>query len=817
MKPSNSISIGIDGMSCANCANTAEQALKAIAGLHDAKVNFITATAQVHPGKADLSSISAALEDNGFRARTARANLSISGMHCASCVSIIEKALKEQPGVVSAIINPATSTAIIDYFEGAVTPGGLSETVTKIGYPAEFSAPIMDDKVKRDKAEMSNARFKAIAACSLAFPVFIIEMSGHAMREIHEAIHMSIGQNMYWLVQFLFATTALAWPGREFLLRGIPALFRMNPDMNSLVALGTLAAWGYSTVSLFAPSLLPQNAAAVYFESALVIIALILVGRWLEARAKGRAGEAIRRLIGLKPMTATVRRNDRDIEIPAKKIMVGDTILVRPGERFPVDAKVAEGQSHVDESMITGEATPVGKKFGMNVVAGSVNGEGSLYVKATKVGGDTMLARIIALVEEAQGSKLPVQALADRVIRVFVPVVLATGLIAFLTWIALGPEPVLANAMVAFVSVMIIACPCAMGLATPTSILVGTGRSAEMGVLFRKGEGLQKLATTRMVAFDKTGTLTLGKPAITGIYICSGFSESEVLRLAAAAETHSEHPIARTIEAEARGRGIASPKPANVTAVPGMGLAAQVDGHDILIGSLNMMKSRNVELKPVYSEFSTLETRGETPVAIAVNGEIAALIGISDPLGENGARTVSALRKMGIGTAIISGDTMSSTAIIADRLDIPHYRAGLLPGEKREALKELQSDFGTTAFAGDGINDAPALAHADIGISLGTGTDVAIESGDVVLTTGNIAGVANAIHMSRHTMRNIRQNLFWAFIYNIALIPVAAGVLYPAFGILLSPMLAAAAMALSSIFVVANALRLRHVKPALPV
>ena len=817
MKPSDSISIRIDGMSCADCARTAEQALKAIPGLHDANVNFTMATAYVHPGSADIPSLAAALEDKGFQARIAKANLSITGMHCTSCISAIEKVLKEQPGILSAIVNPAAGTAVIEHFEGATTPAALAKIVTHIGYPTQSSDSIMEKSFMDDNADISNTRYKAIIACILAFPVFLIEMSGHAMHGVHETIYMSVGQNIYWLLQFLFATTALAWPGRDFLFRGIPALFRMNPDMNSLVALGTLAAWGYSTVSLFAPSFLPENAAEVYFESTLVIIALILVGRWLEARAKGRAGEAIRRLIGLKPMTATVRRNDRDIEISVEKIMVGDIILVRPGERFPVDAKVVEGQSHVDESMITGEAAPVGKKAGMSVIAGSVNGEGSLYAKATKVGGDTMLARIIALVEEAQSAKLPVQALADRVIRIFVPVVLATGCIAFFTWLAIGPEPVLANAIVTFVSVMIIACPCAMGLATPTSILVGTGRSAEMGVLFRKGEGLQKLAEARLVAFDKTGTLTVGKPAITGIYVSSSFSSSEVLRLAAAAETHSDHPIARTIEAAVRGRGIVPPKPANVKAVPGMGLSASVDGHDILIGSLNIMKCHDVELTTVYEEFSTLEMRGETPVAVAVDGEIAALIGVSDPLGENSAPTVAALRKMGIGTAIISGDTMASTAIIAEKLDIPHYRAGLLPGEKREALKELQSDFGTAAFAGDGINDAPALAQADIGISLGTGTDVAIESGDVVLTTGNIGGVVNAIHMSRHTMRNIRQNLFWAFIYNIALIPVAAGVLYPAFGILLSPMLAATAMALSSIFVVANALRLRHVKAALPV
>ncbi|MEL7153490.1 MAG: heavy metal translocating P-type ATPase [Pseudomonadota bacterium] len=805
--------IEIDGMTCAGCAGRAERALQAVPGLEDAHVNFATRSAQIDPSKAALSDVTKALKSAGYPARQAQVTLSIPTMHCASCISRIEDRLMQTTGVVAANVNLATRSADVTYLEGATTPQKLAHAVTDAGYPAELisdEAPSLPD---RQAEEIIHTRRMTLIAAALTLPVFIMEMGGHLIPAFHHWMHGTFGTTSLWTLQFLLTTLVLIWPGRSFFTIGIPALLRGAPEMNSLVALGTSAAWGYSTVALFAPALLPEGTRAVYFEAAAVIVTLILLGRWLEARARGQTGVAIKRLIGLQPKTARVERDGAPRDVPISEVVQGDILHVRPGESFAVDGEVLSGASFVDESMISGEPVPVSKTTGDTAIGGTVNGDGPLTIRATGVGQDTMLARIISLVEAAQGAKLPIQALADRVVRIFVPVVIAIAVLTVAGWLIFGPDPALGLALVAGVSVLIIACPCAMGLATPTSIMVGTGRAADLGVLFRKGDALQRLAEARMVAFDKTGTLTQGKPTLTHLSLASGLERAETLRLIASVEAQSEHPIARAIEAAAAEDGLQIPTAENVSAIPGFGMQAEVEGRTVLVGATRLMRREGISTDALEADLNALSDRGETPIFAAIDGKLAALIGVSDPLKPNAKAAIDALHAAGLTTALITGDSRATGAAIAKQLGIDHVEAEVLPEDKLKALQALRDTHGTVAFVGDGINDAPALAEADIGIAMGTGTDVAIEAADTVLMSGDPVGVLNALRLSRRTLRNIRQNLFWAFAYNAALIPVAAGVLYPLTGQLLSPMLAAGAMALSSVFVVSNALRLRNVRP----
>ncbi|WP_306128470.1 heavy metal translocating P-type ATPase [Roseovarius sp. MMSF_3350] len=808
------LTLELDGMSCAGCAGRAERALTALPGVGKASVNFATGTAQVDQDGASLETITDALVAAGYPARTQQTTLSIDGMHCASCMGRVEDSLTATPGVLTAAVNLATQTAQVTYLSGTTTPAELARIVTQTGYPtrtAEDDAP--DPAASRRAAEITDARDATLIAAVLTLPVFLAEMGGHLVPVFHERLHATIGQTNLWTLQFLLTSLVLAWPGRRFLTLGLPALLRGAPDMNSLVALGTLAAWSFSTVALFAPGLLPPGTVAVYFEAAAVIVTLILLGRWMEARARGQTGAAIRRLIGLQPDTARVICKGAAQEIPVAEVVVGDTLQIRPGARIPVDGTVTDGTSHVDESMISGEPLPVSKAQGDPLVAGTINKESALTMTATGVGRDTMLARIVAMVQEAQGAKLPIQALADKVVRIFVPVVIATALATLLAWLTFGPAPALGLALVAGVSVLIIACPCAMGLATPTSIMVGTGRAAELGVLFRKGDALQTLAEARVVAFDKTGTLTMGRPTLTTLHLAPGFERAETLAAIAAAEAQSEHPIARTIETAARDEGLTLPLVKDFTAIPGHGLSATVGGQVLLAGTARLMRDHGVDTAPFADRLDELTANGETPVFAAIEGRLAALLAVSDPVKDTARDTIRALHAMGLQTALVTGDTPATAHAVAVALGIDHVEAEVLPADKRDTIARLQKVHGRVAFVGDGINDAPALAQADTGIAMGTGTDIAIESADVVLVSGNPKSVLTALHVSRRTLRNIRQNLFWAFAYNAALIPVAAGVLYPVTGTLLSPMLAAGAMALSSVFVLTNALRLRRLSP----
>ena len=654
-----------------------------------------------------------------------------------------------------------------------------------------------------------------LIAAALTLPVFVMEMGGHLIPAFHHWQMATFGTFPLHLVQFLLTTAVLAGPGRVFFRLGVPALFKGAPDMNSLVAVGTGAAWGYSVVATFLPGLLPEGVRAVYFEAAAVIVVLILVGRWLEARAKGRTGAAIQALLGLQVRTARVIRGGETAEVDVDALAVGDVILVRPGERIPVDGEVTEGSSNVDESMITGEPVPVQKTAGAAVTGGTVNGTGSLTFKAARVGSDTTLAQIIRMVEEAQGAKLPIQGLVDRVTLWFVPAVMVLAALTVVIWLLVGPDPALTFALVAGVSVLIIACPCAMGLATPTSIMVGTGRAAEMGVLFRKGDALQALSEVDVIALDKTGTVTEGQPSLTDLVTTDGFDRDKVLSLIAAVEAQSEHPIAEAIVRGARAEGIAVPNATGFRSITGYGVAATVEGQEVMVGADRYMSREGIEIAALVETEAELAGRGRTALYAAIDGKLAAVIAVADPVKPASQEAIAALHARGFKVAMITGDKRETAEAIARETGIDHVIAGVLPDGKVAALDDLRAGDRMIAFVGDGINDAPALAHADVGIAIGTGTDVAIESADVVLMSGDLRGVVNAVEVSRRTMSNIRQNLVWAFGYNVALIPVAAGVLYPAFGLLLSPVFAAGAMALSSVSVLTNALRLRRIAPAL--
>lgn len=808
------LSLHVTGLSCAGCAGRAERALAAVAGVNAASVNLANASAQVELGvQVPLSALSDALADAGYPAAQSQVDLKLSGLTCASCVGRVERALQAVPGVLSVSVNLATETAQVSYLTGMARAVDLARAATDAGYPARLSEDAADEaeQASRRRSDEIKALGRQVwLAALLTLPVFVIEMGGHMLPALHHWVAANIGMQNSHLMQFALTALVLAGPGRQFYANGVPALLRGAPDMNALVALGTAAAFGFSVIATFAPGLLPEGTANVYFEAAAVIVVLILTGRLLEARAKGRTGAAIRKLAGLQPKTALVVSADETLEIPVADIGAGDLIRARPGERIAVDGEVISGQSYVDESMISGEPLPVAKSRGDEVTAGTVNGTSVLEYRAVRVGSDTVLAQIIRMVEQAQGAKLPVQGLVDRITLWFVPAVIGLAAVTVLLWGLFGPAPSLA--LVAGVSVLIIACPCAMGLATPTSIMVGIGRAAQMGVLFRKGDALQTLQAVRVVALDKTGTLTEGRPALTELICADGFEREDVLRLTGAAESASEHPIARAI-VTAAGKGL--PKADAFEAIPGYGLRAQVEGQVVLAGAARLMTREGIQLGTLEAEAQRLAERGETPMFVAINGQLAAVLAVADPIKPGTPAAIRALHAQGLKVAMITGDASATAQAIAARLGIDAIKAECLPADKVTAIQDLQAEFGPLAFTGDGINDAPALAAADAGIAIGTGTDVAIEAADVVLVSGDLRGVVNALSVSRATMRNIRQNLGWAFGYNVLLIPVAAGALYPFGGPLLSPALAAAAMGLSSVFVLSNALRLRRLKPTL--
>ncbi len=799
----------IAGMSCAGCAGRAQRALAAVPGVQAAQVNLATRSGRITGPTDVLPGAAAALDAAGYPAETVQITLQVDDLTCAACAARVDRALRAVPGVRDAAVNLTTGVARVQVLDGVADARALVDAVTRAGYPARpHDSAVRDDPATVQAREAAALRRRAALAGLLALPVVILEMGGHVVPAFHHWIAATVGMQASWWVQGVLAALVLAGPGRMFYARGLPALARGAPDMNSLVALGTGAAFVYSTVVLVAPGLVPDAARAVYFEAAVVIVVLILIGRWLEARARGRTGAAIARLVGLRPATARVRRDGADADVPVDSLAPGDLILLRPGERVAVDGTVTEGRAQVDESMLTGEPMPVAKAAGDRVTGGTVLSSGALTMRAEAVGGDTVLAQIIRMVEDAQAARLPIQALVDRITLWFVPIILGLAALTVTVWLAVGPD--LSHALVAGVAVLIIACPCAMGLATPTSIMVGTGRAADLGVLFRKGDALQALAGVQVVAFDKTGTLTEGRPALTDVVLAEGADRATVLAAVAGLESRSEHPVGHAIMAGAEAEGVTPATVADFTAHSGAGVSGTVDGQAVLAGNARFLTGEGVVMGDMADRAEALAAQGKTPVLVAIDGRAVAALAVADPVRDGAVEAIAALQARGLRCVMLTGDTEGTARAVAAPLMLDDVKAGLRPADKQTAIADLKSDGSRVAFVGDGINDAPALAAADVGIAIGTGTDVAIESGDVVLMRGDPRGVATAFDLSARTLRNIRQNLFWAFGYNVALVPVAAGVLYPAFGLMLSPMLAAGAMALSSVFVLTNALRLRR-------
>jgi len=803
------IDLPIVGMHCAGCALNIEQGLTKLEGVDEASVNAASnrATVLFDPRLVKINDLVAAVRDKGYDVATAVADLSISGLECASCVARVEKALLARDGVLRTSVNLATQKARVEYVPSRVDVAGLKAAVESAGYrvldTAGAAEPEDVERRVREK-EYKALTWKLSAGAVLAVPLVIGNMH-----------HL-----FPWTPAFLanaFLLWALTTPvefviGWQFHRGAWKSLRHRTADMNTLISVGTLAAYLYSAAATLAPSFFVAAGVApdVYFDTSAVIIVLILFGRWLEARAKGRTSEAIRRLAGLQPKTARVIRGGVERDIPVAEVAVGDLVVVRPGERIPVDGVVRNGRSAVDESMISGESLPVGKAPGDQVIGATINKSGSFVFEATKIGRDTVLAQIIRLVQQAQGSKAPIQRLADVIAGYFVPVVISIAVLTFIVWIAFGPAPALTRALLNFVAVMIIACPCALGLATPTAVMVGTGRGAEHGILIKGGESLETAHKLTTIVFDKTGTLTRGEPAVTDVLAIGGHSEADLLRWAAGAEKSSEHPLGAAVVAAAKERGIEPEAPEVFLALEGRGVEARVGGRSVLVGSAGLMADRGVDFEACAGRPVALEAEGKTVMFVAVDGVSAGCIAVADTLKDSSAPAVQRLKAMGLEVALLTGDNARTAGAVARAAGIDVVLAEVLPADKVAEIKRLQAAGKRVAMVGDGINDAPALAQADIGIAIGTGTDVALEASDITLIRGDLMGVAAAIELSRRTIRTIKQNLFWAFVYNTAGIPVAAGVLYPFFGILLNPMIASAAMAASSVSVVSNSLRLRR-------
>ncbi|AZH15080.1 heavy metal translocating P-type ATPase [Brucella melitensis] len=814
-----SFPVPVEGMSCASCVSSVEKAVSRVPGVDKVSVNLATERADVtFKGTPDLPAVIEAIRKAGYDVPAGSVDLAIEGMSCASCVSKVEKALSGVPGVTRASVNLATERAHVE-LAGQVALSELIKAVEKAGYEAHALDEARSDaraetqSEKRD-AEAAELKKSVILAAILTLPAFILEMGSHLIPAVHMFVMDRIGMQNSWYLQFVLTTLVLFGPGLRFFKKGVPTLLRGTPDMNSLVVVGTFAAWGFSVVATFLPGALPEGTVNVYFEAAAMIVTLILIGRYLEARAKGRTSAAISRLVGLQAKSARVVRDGQAIDVPLEDVRAGDIGQVRPGEKVPVDGEVIEGASYVDESMITGEPVPVAKEKGAAVVGGTINKTGAFTFRATKVGHDMVISQIIRMVQDAQADKLPIQAMVDKVTGWFVPAVMAAAAITFVLWLAIGGTAMMGYALVNAIAVVIIACPCAMGLATPTSIMVGTGRAAEFGVLFRRGDALQTLRDASVIAVDKTGTLTEGKPALAHFDMVEGFDKDELLALVAAVEARSEHPIADAIAAAAQEKGLKLAEVSAFEAVPGFGLKASVGGREVAIGADRYMAKLGADVAVFAEDAKRFGDEGQSPLYAAVDGRLAAILTVADPMKETTPAAIAALHAQGLKVAMITGDNRRTAQAIARKLGIDEVVAEVLPDGKVAALKRLSAGGKRIAFVGDGINDAPALAAADVGLAIGTGTDIAIESADVVLMSGDLRGVVNAIAISKATIRNIGENLFWAFAYNVALIPVAGGILYPFTGTLLSPVLAAGAMALSSIFVLSNALRLRRLRLA---
>ena len=732
--------------------------------------------------------------------------LSVTGMHCAGCVSRVEKALKEVPGVIEANVNLGERTASV---RGTAAPSALLAAIAAAGYRAAELRGV-EDEAEKETAEFAHYRalLKRFAvAAAIGLPLMLAEPFG-LMPMLH-----SPGGQTFWLAVGAATLFVLVYSGGHFFTGAWKAFTVHNATMDTLIALGTGAAWVYSMAIALYPGAVPSIAHHAYFEAAAVIIALVNLGQALEQRARGKTSQAIKRLIGLQPKTARVVRDGKEIDIPIAEVGLDETIRVRPGEKIPVDGVIIDGHSTVDESMLTGEPLPVEKKLGDEVTGGTLNKSGTFLFQARHIGADTALARIIDMVRRAQSSKPAIGRLADKVSSVFVPAVLIVAMLTYLAWYNVGPDPRVSFALVATMTVLIIACPCALGLATPISIMVGVGKAAEFGILIRNGEALQQAGRLTAVVLDKTGTITTGKPTVTALVAAPGFAEQELLAAAASLEAGSEHPLAQAIVEAARAKDAVLAPVSGFEAIAGHGVRGSVDGRALLLGNLKLMRDCAIALDGLEARAAQLAAQAHTPMYLAVDGRIAGIVAVSDPLKADSRAAIVRLHALGLKVIMITGDNHATADAVARQVGIDEVLAEVLPGDKARKVQELQARGEIVGMVGDGINDAPALAQADVGFAIGTGTDVAIESADITLMRGSLHGVADAIAISRATVRNIKQNLFGAFVYNTIGIPVAAGALYPFLGILLNPVIAGAAMAMSSVTVVSNANRLRFVKP----
>ena len=821
VRPAVQVTLPIKGMTCAACVGHVSHALEVVPGVEDVLVNLATENATVTLGgnAPPFGALSDAVEDAGYGVRTQKASLSIGGMTCAACVSHVESALTGVDGVAAASVNLATERASVEYVPGLTGISDLRYAVEDSGYSitAVGSDDSDDTLASGDAAELKRKFvFSLVVAAGI--------MALMAVPGLADRLPFDIE-----LLLLALATPVQFWAGRQFYVSAWSAARHLTSNMNTLIAIGTSAAYLYSAaVTLFGQTAFFEGRSTdTYFETSAAIIGLVLLGRFLESRAKRRASSAMLALIRLQPRSARVIRDGEHVDTPIEEIAVGDLILVRPGEKLPVDGVVDEGASTIDESMLTGESAPIDKRRGSEVFGATINGSGSLTFRATRVGSDTMLAGIIRMVEEAQGSRAPIQRLADRVSAYFVPTVVGVSAVVFLVWLAFGPEPSYAAAVLTAVAVLIIACPCAMGLATPTAVVVGVGRGAEHGVLIRSAESLELAHRADVVVLDKTGTLTTGRPSVTDVH-APHFGADAVLSLAAAVERRSEHPLATAIVESAVERGLDISEASDFNAVPGSGALATTGGVRVAVGSRRLMLEQDISLGDMEAVAQRMSSSGRTPVYVAADGEVKGVIAVADKLKPESRAAVEELQATGIEVVMLTGDNSATAQAVAAEAGIDSVVAEVLPADKAERVKAFQAQGKTVAMVGDGINDAPALVQADVGIAIGTGADVAIESADVALVGGDLRGVPAVIRLSRATMRVIRQNLFWAFAYNVALIPVAAGVLYPVFagsGVpealrpvlgeygFLNPILAAGAMAISSLSVVSNSLRLKRFNP----
>jgi Cu+-exporting ATPase len=830
------ISIKIGGMTCASCVNHVEKALSKIPGVISANINLATekATVDYVKGETSMSEFKQAVKEAGYQILeteenvTKKISFAVSGMTCASCVSHIEKALKGLNGVNSVNVNLATEKATVEYNPIKVGMVDFRKSVVGAGYA--ISAEIADEtSVEHDaftgaaRHEARIIRNKLIVSGIIGIYMLIImisELTGGAWLP-------SFLGNKYLL--WALATPVQFWAGWQFYKGFWGGLKHRIANMNTLIAVGTSVAYIYSIAAILFPDFIAAGGRGthVYFDTAVLIIALILLGRFLEARAKGQTSEAIQQLMGLQAKTARIVQDGKEVDIPVEDVQVGDIVIVRPGEKVPVDGRITEGYSSIDESMITGESIPIEKSNGDGVIGATINRTGSFHFEATKVGKETALAQIIKLVEEAQGSKAPIQRLADIIAGYFVPTVIGIAAITFIIWLFLGPAPALTFALLNAVAVLIIACPCALGLATPTAIMVGTGKGAENGVLIRSAEALETAHKIKTIILDKTGTLTQGKPAVTDLVVASGFNEEKLLYIAASAEQGSEHPLGEAIVTAAREKNLNLSKASEFGAIPGHGIESRIDGEKVLLGNLKLIQERGLYLNGLESKALQLSEEGKTPMFIGINDKVAGIIAVADILKPSSKEIVSQLHRLGLKVVMLTGDNKRTAEAIARQVGIDRVLAEVLPEHKSREVKRLQDEGDMVAMVGDGINDAPALAQANIGIAIGTGTDVAMEAADITLMSGDLRGLVTSISLSKRTMRTVKQNLFWAFAYNT--VPVAAGVLYFIFGQtgtpeglrfffgdygFLNPVLAALAMAASSITVVSNSLRLRSFRPS---